>query len=100
MKGINNTQWKELMAFQLQRARAWFDQSESGIRWLSSDARWPVWTSLRLYKGILNAIERIDYDVFNHRAYVSQWVKLLELPISYVISHYIYSVKCALKNIF
>ncbi len=86
MEGKLNNNWRSLMAFQLQRAREWFALSESGVRWLSGDARWPVWTSLRLYRGILDSIERLDYDVFNNRAYVSQWVKLLNLPIAYVIS--------------
>ena len=86
MAGVVNSQWKELMSFQLQRAREWFDKSEAGVRWLSGDARWPVWTSLRLYRGILNAIERLDYDVFNHRAYVSRLAKIAELPLSYLIS--------------
>ncbi len=86
MAGRLNNQWKELMTFQLHRAREWFEKSEAGVRWLSADARWPVWTSLRLYRGILNSIERLDYDVFNNRAYVSGWVKLLDLPISYLIA--------------
>ncbi len=86
MKGTLNQQWELLMAFQLKRAREWFEKSEEGVRWLSEDARWPVWTSLRLYRGILDVIERNNYDVFNNRAYVSKWIKMLELPISYVIS--------------
>ncbi len=86
MNGKLNSQWRELMSFQLSRAREWFARSEAGVRWLSADARWPVWTSLRLYRGILDAIERIDYDVFNNRAYVSKWVKLIELPISFLIA--------------
>ena len=86
MAGVVNHQWKELMAFQLQRAREWFSKSEAGVRWLSGDARWPVWTSLRLYRGILNAIERLDYDVFNNRAYVSRLAKMAELPLSYLIA--------------
>ena len=53
LKGKINNQWKALMNFQLTRAREWFQKSEDGIKWLSSDARWPVWTSLRLYRGIL-----------------------------------------------
>ncbi len=85
-KGAINEKWKSLMAFQLKRARDWFELSEEGVRWLSADARWPVWTSLRLYRGILNSIERLDYDVFNNRAYVSKLMKIIELPISYVIS--------------
>ena len=86
MAGIVNNQWKKLMMFQLKRAREWFAKSEAGVRWLSADARWPVWTSLRLYRGILNAIERHDYDVYTNRAYVSRWTKIIELPLSYLIS--------------
>ncbi len=85
-KGTINENWKALMAFQLARARDWFQKSEEGIKWLSIDARWPIWTSLRLYSGILNSIEKIDYDVFSNRAYVKGWVKAVNLPISYLIT--------------
>jgi len=86
LKGKINKEWKALMDFQLSRAREWFQKSEDGIKWLSSDARWPVWTSLRLYRGILDSIERLDYDVFNNRAFVKNSVKALEIPISFLIS--------------
>jgi len=86
LRGELNTQWKRLMAFQLCRAREWFQKSEDGIKWLSSDARWPVWTSLRLYRGILNSIEKLDYDVFNNRAYVKSSVKAIQIPISFLLS--------------
>ena len=88
LMGKINNQWKNLMAYQLRRAREWFQTSETGIKWLSGDARWPVWTSLRLYRRILNSIEKLDYDVFNNRAYVNKSVKALELPISFVISRF------------
>jgi len=86
--GEINTQWKNLMAFQLHRAREWFKNSEEGIKWLSADARWPVWTSLRLYRKILNSIENLDYDVFNNRAYVNKTIKAFEIPISFLISRF------------
>lgn len=86
MAGRLNDAWRALMAFQLERAREWFARSEAGIRWLSADARWPVWTSLRLYRGILDVIEQLDYDVFQNRAYVGRLGKMLELPCSYVIA--------------
>ena len=86
MNGKINENWKALMSFQLSRARDWFLKSEEGIKWLSIDARWPIWTSLRLYSGILNAIEKLDYDVFNNRAFVKNSVKALEIPISFLIS--------------
>lgn len=84
MAGNLNQNWRDLMAFQLRRARQWFARSEEGVRWLAPDARWPVWASLRLYRGILDVIERHDYDVFNYRAYVPQAGKLLDLPFSYL----------------
>ena len=86
LAGTLNDNWRALMAFQLERARTWFARSEAGVRWLSADARWPVWTSLRLYRGILDVIERHDYDVFNHRAYVPTAGKLLDLPLSFVVA--------------
>ena len=86
LNGEINNEWRMLMNFQLKRARSWFKKSEDGIKWLSSDARWPVWTSLRLYRGILDSIEKLDYDVFNNRAFVRNSVKALEIPISFLIS--------------
>nr|WP_254217132.1 phytoene synthase [Synechococcus sp. CCY 9618] len=86
MAGRLNDNWHALMHFQLGRAREWFTRSEAGVRWLAPDARWPVWASLRLYRGILDVIEQLDYDVFNHRAFVPRVGKLLDLPCSYVIA--------------
>lgn len=86
LAGVVNDNWRALMRFQLQRAREWFARSEAGVRWLSPDARWPVWTSLRLYRGILDVIEQHDYDVFNRRAFVPRRGKLLDLPFSYLVA--------------
>ncbi len=86
MAGVVNDHWRSLMRFQVERARDWFARSEAGVRWLSPDARWPVWASLRLYRGILDVIEQHHYDVFNHRAFVPQAGKLLDLPFSFVIA--------------
>nr|APP88096.1 phytoene synthase [Paulinella micropora] len=86
MAGLLNDNWRELMAFQLQRAREWFARSEAGVRWLAPDARWPVWTSLRLYRRILNGIENINYDVFTNRAFVPKIGKLMDLPWSYLVA--------------
>jgi len=86
MAGVVDDRWRALMAFQLQRARDWFARSEAGVRWLAPDARWPVWASLRLYRGILDVIEQHGYDVFNKRAYVPKAGKLLDLPLSFVVA--------------
>jgi phytoene synthase len=86
LDGVLNDNWRALMRFQLERARAWFARSEAGVRWLAPDARWPVWASLRLYRGILDVIEQHNYDVFSKRAYVPRAGKLLDLPFSYMVS--------------
>ena len=86
MAGVLNDSWRALMRFEVGRARDWFARSEEGVRWLAPDARWPVWASLRLYRGILDVIEQHNYDVFNKRAYVPRAGKLLDLPLSFVIA--------------
>ncbi|HEY9849718.1 MAG TPA: phytoene synthase [Leptolyngbyaceae cyanobacterium] len=83
-QGVVDERWRELMKFQIQRARKYFTLAEKGIRILSPDARWPVWAALMLYQKILDAIERNQYDVFQQRAYVSAPRKLLYLPIAAV----------------
>jgi phytoene synthase len=86
LAGVLNDNWRALMRFQVTRARQWFARSEAGVRWLAPDARWPVWASLRLYRGILDVIEQQNYDVFNKRAYVPRTGKLLDLPLSFVVA--------------
>jgi 15-cis-phytoene synthase len=81
-QGVNDDRWKQLMKFQIDRARQCFVEAEQGIRFLSEDARWPVWAASMTYSWILKSIERNDYDVFNNRAYVSTKRKLGALPIA------------------
>jgi phytoene synthase len=84
LNGVVDDRWRELMRFQIQRARKYYTQAERGIRALSPDARWPVWAALMLYQGILDVIERNQYDVFSRRAYVPKPRKLLTLPIAWL----------------
>ena len=82
--GVVDDRWRELMRFQIQRARKYYTQAERGIRALSSDSRWPVWAALMLYQGILDVIERNQFDVFSQRAYVPKPQKLLLLPVAWL----------------
>jgi phytoene synthase len=79
---VVDDRWRELMRFQIQRARKFFASAEKGISLLSPDARFPVWAALLLYRGILNEIERNRYDVFRRRAYVPGPRKLTYIPIA------------------
>ncbi|XP_076894846.1 phytoene synthase 2, chloroplastic-like [Bidens hawaiensis] len=78
--------WREFMKGQIRRARFYFNQAEEGASKLDKDSRWPVWSSLLLYRNILDAIEENDYDNLTKRAYVGRTKKLLMLPLSYTRS--------------
>ncbi|KAL8255555.1 hypothetical protein R6Q59_030622 [Mikania micrantha] len=78
--------WREFMKGQIKRARFYFNQAEEGASKLAKDSRWPVWSSLLLYRNILDAIEENDYDNMTKRAYVGKTKKLLMLPLSYTRS--------------
>ena len=82
--GVIDDRWQALMSFQIERARNYYDRAEQGIRYLINDSRLPIWASLINYQGILGAIERNNYDVFNKRAFVPTVDKLLSLPIAWL----------------
>jgi 15-cis-phytoene synthase len=84
LNGVVDDRWRAFMRFQIQRARNYYTQAERGIRYLSRDSRLPVWTSLMLYRGILDAIEENNYDVFKKRAFVTTFEKLVSLPIAWL----------------
>ncbi len=84
LAGVNDDRWKAMMAFQIKRARQYYQDAEKGIKYLIRDSRLPVWASLMLYQGILGAIERNNYDVFNKRAFVAKPMKLAALPIAWL----------------
>jgi phytoene synthase len=86
LKGVNDDRWKAFMRFQIDRAREYYDSAERGIRALNPDSRWPVWSALLLYQGILDVIEANNYDVFQRRAYVPLPRKLLYLPVAWLRS--------------
>ena len=83
-QGVIDDRWRAFMQFQIQRARKYYDLAAKGISYLIPDARWPVWTALMQYQGILDAIERNQYDVFNQRAFVSTPKKILYLPFTWL----------------
>ena len=65
----------KLMAFQAERARHFYAKSMPGIPMLRPEGRFAVEIAARVYRGILNEIEAMDYDVFRQRAVVPAWRK-------------------------
>jgi 15-cis-phytoene synthase len=83
-QGVIDQRWRNLMEFEIKRARHYYQEAEKGIRALNRDARWPVWASSMLYKGILDVIEENQYDIFSQRAYVPTVNKIFYLPIAWL----------------
>jgi phytoene synthase len=72
--------FRRFMAFQVARARRWFHSGGQVASLFPSDgSRLTVRLLQTTYAAILDAIERLDYDVFRARAHVSGPRKLLIL---------------------
>lgn len=84
LNGVVDERWRQLMRFQIQRARKFYVKAEKGILALNPDARWPVWSATMLYSQILDAIERNEYDVFSQRAVVPRFRKMISLPLAWL----------------
>lgn len=76
-EGVVNEAWRELMRFNITRARGLFDQSDAGIVRLPKEVRFGVALARELYAKILDKIELNDYDVFSQRASTSPQDKMV-----------------------
>lgn len=70
----------DLMKFQIERARDYYNRSDLGISMLDRDSRLPVLLARENYSRILDKIEENQYQVFNQRAYLSTTEKFSILP--------------------
>ena len=50
--GQIDDRWQAFMKFQIARARQYFADAEAGVDHLDTDARWPVWSALILYRYV------------------------------------------------
>jgi len=72
--------FKELMKFQIQRARFHYQNSQKGIKMVSDwNSRFVILAMKELYAGILSAIEKNNYDVFKTRCHVNTFGKIILL---------------------
>lgn len=70
--------FKALLKFQIARAREYYANSKSGIKLINdANSRFVVWAMADIYSGILNSIEKINYNVFSRRAQVSLFGKIV-----------------------
>ena len=84
MNCVSDSRYRNLMKFEIARARRYFRQAEKGVHLLLEDSQLPVQASLDMYSQILDVLESNGYDNFNRRAYISKSRKLCTVPISYL----------------
>jgi phytoene synthase len=68
--------FQELMRFEVERARRYYDAALSLTDFLPPPGRAVFLVMLRTYRGLLDVIVRRGYDVFSRRASLSRWHKL------------------------
>jgi phytoene synthase len=68
--------FRELMRFQVERARGYYDRSRPLDGLLSADGRAVFRVMVGVYRRLLDEIERRDYDVFTRRVRVGKLTKV------------------------
>jgi phytoene synthase len=68
--------FRALMRFQVERARRYYDAARPLSALLPPPGRAVFQVMIRTYRGLLDAIEERDYDVFSSRVSLSRWRKL------------------------
>lgn len=68
--GVVDGRVRRLLAYEIARCRELFRSAEPGIRLLHPTSRDCIRTAFTLYAGILDAIERADYQVLDRRVAV------------------------------
>ncbi len=84
-RGRRDDRFRALMRFQVERARRYYDAALPLGELLDPSGRAVYRVILRTYRGLLDAIEKCDYDVFGQRVRLSQgrklWLALQALPL-------------------
>ncbi|MDA0833896.1 MAG: phytoene/squalene synthase family protein [Planctomycetota bacterium] len=80
-----NPAFRELMAFEVDRARSHYREAERLNAWLNSGGRGVFQTMFRVYSGLLDEIERREYNVFSTRVTLPAWKKYLWVTQSLIM---------------
>lgn len=62
---------KEALKFQINRVRSLQKEANAGIKYLSPESRPCIEAASELYCGIVDEVEKIDYEIFKYRAKTS-----------------------------
>ncbi|MEP7135842.1 MAG: squalene/phytoene synthase family protein [Chloroflexota bacterium] len=72
--------WRQFMKFQIDRTRQLYKASWEGVKMLEREGQLAIGAASIFYQGILDDIEKHDYDVFTRRASLSALGKVSRVP--------------------
>lgn len=72
--------WRQFMKFQIERTRQLYEESWAGVKLLEREGQLAIGAASIFYQGILDDIEKHDYDVFTRRANLSTLGKVSRIP--------------------
>jgi phytoene synthase len=75
-RGVFDDRFRALMRFQAARAYGYYESAAALTRCLEPAGRAVYLVMLRTYRGLLEAMERRDFDVFSTRVRLGRWHKL------------------------
>lgn len=73
--------WRQFMKFQIERTRQLYADSWEGVKLLEREGQLAIGAASIFYQGILDDIEKHDYNVFNRRASLSAVGKVSKIPV-------------------
>jgi len=79
----------EALKFQIARVRQLQAEAEPGIKMLEASSRPCIEAASTLYCGIVDEVEKIGYDIFNHRAKTSTARRIRVAGVAFVKRHLI-----------
>ena len=79
-EGRLSDNWRQFMKFQIDRTRQLYEDSWAGVKMLEREGQLAIGAASVFYQGILDEIEKNEYDVFTQRASLSAWDKVSRLP--------------------
>jgi phytoene synthase len=79
-EGRMTDNWRQFMKFQIERTRQLYDESWAGVKMLEREGQLAIGAASVFYQGILDEIEKSDYDVFSRRASLSTVGKVSRIP--------------------
>jgi phytoene synthase len=72
--------WCQFMKFQIDRTHQLYKVLWEGVKMLEREGQLAIGAAFTFYSGILDEIEKNNYDIFTKRASLSAWKKVSHVP--------------------